>query len=215
MSLREQAYQKIRQMIVSLHLEPGATLDEGTLQRELQLGRTPVREALLRLSHEQLVNIAPRRGMFVAEISINDLRHLFEGRLVLEEKAIRLAVEYGTPQHWEQMEAVLFELQRANAPLTNEQLIHIDERCHHIIYQATGNRFLQDTLSTWYALSLRLWYFYIRELGDMHPTIHEHQLILEALRAKDEEVATRLMVAHIGEFQAQIHSAMLGMRKRL
>ena len=214
MSLREQAYQKIRQMIISLQLEPGSTIDEVALQRELSLGRTPLREALLRLSHEQLVNIAPRRGMFVAEISINDLRHLFEGRLVLEEKAIRLAVEYGTSWHWEQMQAVLSELGDSVTPLTNEHLIHIDERCHHIIYEATGNRFLQDTLSTWYALSLRLWYFYIRELGDMHQTIHEHQLILDALQAKHEEEATRLMVAHIGEFQAQIHSAMLGIRKR-
>lgn len=214
MSLREQAYQKIRQMIISLQLEPGSTIDEVALQRKLSLGRTPLREALLRLSHEQLVNIAPRRGMFVAEISINDLRHLFEGRLVLEEKAIRLAVEYGTQQHWEQMESVLSELGHHATTLSNEQLIHIDERCHHIIYQATGNRFLQDTLSTWYALSLRLWYFYIRELGDMHQTIHEHRLILYALQAKDKEEATRLMVAHIGEFQAQIHSAMLGIKKR-
>ena len=78
-------------MIVTLELAPGSVIDEAELQEELQMGRTPIREALKRLSLESLVSIVPRRGMFVTNIGINDLQRLLEVRLELETLAVRLA----------------------------------------------------------------------------------------------------------------------------
>ena len=107
LSLSQKAYELIRRRIVDLELLPGAILDEGRLQSELGVGRTPIREALLRLSMERLVTIVPRRGIFVAEIGITDLQQIFEVRILLEAQAARLAARRGSKAHWERMQQLL------------------------------------------------------------------------------------------------------------
>lgn len=208
MSLSQQAYERIKRKIVYLELAPGAVIDELALQAEFKLGRTPIREALKRLELEQLVSIVPRRGMFVSEISITDLYQIFELRVELESLATRLAIQRGNETHWQHMEQVL------NHPswetLSNIDLIEIDEACHRIIYEAVGNRFLQQTLNTYYTLSLRLWYFFLTKIGDMQAAVKEHRLIYEAIRNKQADEAARLMREHLQAFQTEMHAHMLG-----
>ena len=98
-SLSEQAYEQIRQKIVTLALPPGTVIDEARLQAELGFGRTPIREALKRLELERLVSIIPRRGIFVPPISLTDLQHLYEVRINLECLAAELASQRGTAVH--------------------------------------------------------------------------------------------------------------------
>lgn len=208
-SLSLQAYQAIKHKIVSLELPPGAVIDETALRKELGLGRTPIREALKRLALEKLVIIVPRRGMFVTDIGITDLKRLFEVRVALESLAARLAAERGRSFHWQQMETALERLPDPDAA-DNQTLIAIDEACHHIMYQAADNEFLEDILTTMYALSLRLWYFSLSKIGKMHSTILEHRDILEALRAGDADRAACLLEQHIRSFQDEIQTVMLG-----
>lgn len=206
-SLSHKAYQAIKHKIVSLELPPGAIIDENELREELNLGRTPIREALKRLSLEKLVTIMPRRGMFVTEIAFTDLQRLFEMRVELESLAARLAAQRGKKAHWQRMQAALEDLPEDDGD--NEALIAIDELCHLIMYEAADNEFLEDTLTTMYALSLRLWYFSLSEIGTMHKTIEEHQVILQALRAGDADEAEALIRVHIDAFQKEIESTML------
>jgi DNA-binding GntR family transcriptional regulator len=210
-SLSRQAYQKIRRKIISLELPPGSIIDENQLQQELELGRTPIREALQRLSLEKLVTIVPRRGIFVTDIGITDLQRLFEVRIELEGLAARLAAQRGTAEHWQRMEAALSSLSLENERLDNQALITVDEYCHRIIYEATDNKFLKDTATTLYALSLRLWYYFLAKIGDMRSAILEHKVILDALKAKDPERAGELLRGHIRTFQEEIQAAMLGL----
>jgi DNA-binding GntR family transcriptional regulator len=208
--LRQQAYQQIKQQIVSLALPPGTVINETRLIETLRLGRTPIREALQRLALEKLVTIVPRRGIYVSEIGIRDLQQLFEVRLVLESMAARWAARRGTTDQWHHMEKVLNRGAAQETVLDNEALIAIDEACHHVIYEAAGNEFLQDTLVTIYALSLRLWYFFLAQIGDMQGAVLEHKRILKALKAGDENEAARLMEKHIRAFQGELQSVMLG-----
>lgn len=210
MSLREQAYHLIRKKIISLELPPGGTIDEGELQADLGLGRTPIREALLQLAHERLVAIVPRRGMFVTEIGLTDLRKLFEARVVIELLAVELAAQRGTAEHWRRMEEALSGLPEPGTPGENDIMIEIDERCHRLIYEASGNPFLVNALTPLYAQSLRLWYLLLSEIGSMRSAIHEHVLMLEAFKAGDAGRAVELMRRHIDAFQAEIQQAMLG-----
>jgi DNA-binding GntR family transcriptional regulator len=203
-SLRQRAYERIKKKIVSLELSPGSVIDEAVLQR------TPIREALQRLSLEKLVVIVPRRGMFVADIGVMDLQRLFEVRVVLECMAARLAAQRGTEEHWQCMEAVLAELPAGTNPVDNQAIIAVDQACHEIIYEAIDNEFLQDTLITMYALSLRLWYFALTKIGDMRGAVLEHVAIMEALKGGDGEQAARLLEQHINHFQEEIQAAMLG-----
>jgi DNA-binding GntR family transcriptional regulator len=148
--------------------------------------------------------------MFVTEIGITDLQRLFEVRLVLECQAARLAAVRGTKAQWLEMEAVLNRLPDGVGPFTNEELIAIDEACHQIIYQATDNVFLRDTLNILYALSLRLWYYALARVGNMETTVLEHQQILQALQQRDGDLAAQLLERHIQTFQDEIQAAMLG-----
>lgn len=207
--LSVQAYEQIRRKIVSLALPPGATVDESALQEELGVGRTPIREALQRLSLEKLVTIVPRRGIFVTEIAITDLQRLFEVRIELETLAARLATERGTAAHWRAMEEALDRVSQA-ADTSNEELIVTDEVCHQILYAATDNKFLQDTLVTLYALSLRLWYFALADVTDVRQALAEHRELLNALRAGDAERAEKILAEHIKNFQQEILTAMIG-----
>ena len=210
LSYSERAYNIIKKKIISLELAPGAVINEIALQRELGFGRTPIREALQRLSLEKLVNIMSRRGMFVAGIGITDLTKLFEMRVELESLAAELAARRGKPEHWQRMSAVLAQLPHPDDPDYNESLIALDQGCHEIIYEAADNPFLADTLTTTYALSLRLWYFSLSQIGDMRGAIREHQQILEALKTADEQEAARLMGQHIQAFQEEIQTVMIG-----
>ena len=95
-SLSDQAYYRIRELIVTLELPPGSLVSERELMEQLGLGRTPVREALRALARDCLVDVYPRRGMFVSGVDVRDLAGLSEVRMTLESRAARLAAERAT-----------------------------------------------------------------------------------------------------------------------
>ncbi len=207
--LSETAYQSIKYKIISLEMPPGSVVDESSLRTELGLGRTPIREALQRLAMEKLVTIVPRRGTFVTQIGLTDLQRLSEARFLLETQAARLACQRGTAAHWQQMEDILDQLD-IDAGTDNEAMIAADEACHHIMYEAADNEFLQDTLVSLYALSLRLWYYAISQMDDMREAVLEHRRILDALRGGNEEQAAHLIAEHIQTFHSEIQSVVMG-----
>lgn len=202
--LSEQAYQQIRRMIVRLDLAPGDVLREDDLREQLDIGRTPIREALQRLAREHFVTVIPRRGMFVSGIEVEELSMLFETRTVLEPYAARLAAARGTEEHWAAMEDALGGVGSAAG---NEDLMGIDRRGHEIMWEAAGNRFLVDTLDVLYAQSDRLWHLYLAEVADMAHAVDEHAVIMEALRSGDGDRAADLMDGHIRAFDAEIRAA--------
>ena len=209
LSLSQKAYEMIRARIVNLDLPPGIILDEGQLQADLGLGRTPIREALLRLSLEKLVTILPRRGIFVNDIGVEDLQQIFEVRIVLEGLAARLAAQRGSEAHWKKIDQVLGRL---DEHLYNDstELLSIDETCHLILYDAANNEILRDTLTALYALSRRLWVFLAISTEDTCSWLMEHAAALEALRNKDAHRAASLIEQHIQSFQEHIQAAVLG-----
>lgn len=205
--LSEQAYQRIKRMIVSLQLEPGATVRELALVDQLGIGRTPIREALQRLSLEQLIEIIPRQGIFVTQIAVTDLQHLFEVRIPLEKLAARLAASRGREANWRAMEEVLEAIAPTTGNLGNETLIQVDEQCHHLMYKASGNEYLERAATTLYSSSLRLWYYFLADIGDMRDAVAEHKLILDAIKTREPDKAADLMEEHIRVFHREIQDA--------
>ncbi len=207
MRLSEKAYRLIKEKIITLELPPSSLINEQTLMEELELGRTPIREALQRLAAEGLVNVVPRRGIFVANIHITDLQKIFEVRMLLEGFCARLAAERITDEQIAEMEAVLQELAQAqNADI--ETFMIIDERFHALLYQAAGNEFLAEALDRLYAPSLRLWYLVVDRLADLRGEIATHREIIPALKARDGAQAEAVMRQHIAGFQRQIRAAL-------
>lgn len=199
------AYERIRRMIVRLDLAPGDLLRDDELQERLDLGRTPIREALQRLAREQFVTVIPRRGMFVSPIDVDDLSSLYETRSVMEPHAARLAALRGSTTTWDEMEAVI---DRSRQPgLESEDLLEVDRRCHELIWRAAGNRFLTDTLDALYAQSDRVWHMYLADLYDARHAIDEHVELLDAFRRGDPDECAALMSSHLEGFDDQVRAA--------
>ena len=203
-SLADQAYHAIRGLIVSLELAPGAVIDERQLVERLAIGRTPVREALRRLAQERLVEVYPRRGMFVSGVDVRELARLSEVREVLEPEAARLAAERATDADRRELGALLVELDTAGG-----ELMALDERIHRAVYRAAHNDLLEATLEQYYVLALRIWSMALDRAHDLGEAVEEHRALLEAIRAGDAERAADTMRAHVQNFEQAMHRVLL------
>jgi DNA-binding GntR family transcriptional regulator len=207
MRLSDKAYRLIRHKIITLELPPLSPIDEQVLMDELQVGRTPIREALQRLAAEDLVSIVPRRGIFVADISLTDLQKVFEMRMVMEGFCARLAAQRATQNQIAQMEAVMRELETTPSK-DGTALMAIDERFHELLYEAADNEFLADTLRRLHALSFRIWHVVLDRLGSVRGAMEQHIAITQALKTRDPERAETLLKQHIAEFQREIKAVL-------
>lgn len=191
-------------MIIRLELAPGDVIREDALQEQLGIGRTPIREALLQLARDQFVTVIPRRGMFVSSIDAAELSLLFETRAVMEPYAARLAALRGTAGQWAEMRDVIGGSTGVD---DDESLMDVDRRCHEIIWEASGNRFLTDTLDVLYAQSDRVWHLYLTDVADTRHAVDEHAVILDALESGDADHVGALVEAHVRSFDDQVRGA--------
>ena len=175
---------------------------------DLQLGRTPIREALQRLSSEGLIFSAPRRGMFVADISLTALQKIFELRVVLEGLCARLAAQRATDEQLLQMGNLVHELDHLSEA-DAESLMAIDEQFHMLLYQAADNPFLADTLLRLHAHSFRLWYLVLDRLDGVKGAMEQHVGIADALQARDAARAEELIQKHVIDFQQDIRALLM------
>ena len=203
-SLGDRAYYSIRELIVTLELAPGSIVSERELQDRLGVGRTPVREALQRLERECLVEVYPRRGIFVSNVNVLDLAVLSEVRGVLEGFAARLAAERSTPADRETTIALISELEKLTAANDERRLIDLDQRIHRHVYRCTHNPFLEATLDGYYVLTLRIWFLALDRVTRLEDAVKEHLELLEAIRDGDRERAEDAMRRHVASFEEAI-----------
>lgn len=202
-SLADQAYYRIRELIVTLELPPGSLVSERELMGRLDLGRTPVREALRTLARERLVVVYPRRGMFVSPVDVGDLAGLSEVRVILEGRAARLAAERATDAERAATDALLAELDGVSAQ-DERSLIDLDQRLHRHVYRCAHNPFLEATLNEYYMLTLRIWFLVLDRLVRLEDAIQEHRELLEAIRDRDPAKAEDVMRRHVEGFEQAI-----------
>ena len=208
LSASARAYRAIRELIVTLELPPGSVVSERELMDRLGLGRTPVREALRDLAREQLVEVYPRRGMFVSGVDVGDMAGLSDVRLVLEGTAARLAAERRNDGDLAGIEALLDELEATAAERDQRRLIERDQRLHRHVYGCTHNRFLAATLEEYYVLTLRIWYLALDRVERLDDAVREHRELLEAIRDGDVDRAEEVMHTHIRGFERAIRAVL-------
>ncbi len=206
--LADRAYVELRDRIVTLRIAPGAPIDEDVLGHDLAMGRTPVREAIKRLALENLVVVFPRRGTFASEINITDLNHISDVRMVLEGHAAFRAAERITPALQDELESLRGELSRSEGSDDVEALMALDARVHRFIYRCAGNPYLEDTLTRYFNLSLRIWHLVLHRLPHLFARVHEHDNVLKAIGDQAPERAQRLLSRHIATFEREIRSVL-------
>jgi len=207
-SQSEEAYVQIRDRILSLDLPPGSVVNEGRLREELAIGRTPIREALQRLAHENLVRSVPHRGTFVTDDNITDLARITEVRVVLESHAARLAAERCVAADQNAIRELLGAL-KSGAATDQRQLMKLDQEIHLQIYRSARNSFLQSTLERYFNLSLRLWFLVLDHEVRLRDAVEEHVALLEAVLAGDGNRAEEIMRRHVTGFEREIRKVLV------
>ena len=210
-SLAEKAYLELRDRIVSLRIEPGALVREDEVMKDLRVSRTPVREALLRLTQERLVVVIPRRGTFVTEVHVGDVGRIYEFRRELEVVAAGWAAERRGDDDLAEIDELMAELREQNSVPVAEtdarSQISSDQRAHNLVYRLAANPLIEDVLSSYYFLAARIWFLASGRVEMEEPFIGLIELF-DAIKAQDAEAARRHAREHSEAAEAAIRSAL-------
>ena len=196
-SLRGKVFQKIREEILSGVYQDGEELREVTLGEKLGVSRTPVREALRQLELEGLVNMVPRKGAEVADITEKSLRDVLEVRKALEELSVQLACEKITEEEIEELKRVA---ERFKDTLNDQDVTKIaeaDVAFHDVIYTATDNQKLILLLNNLREQMYRYRVEYLKKEEAYPQLIAEHEELIDNISKRNKEEATRIMCEHI------------------
>lgn len=207
LSLADRAYLALRDRLITLQIRPGEPIDDGQIARELDVGRTPVREALKRLENDRLVIAYPRRGTFATSVDITDLAHINEIRLQLEPLAARRAAERATDLQRAGLRELIARIEDGDA-LSGDRtdLMRLDLTVHRAIYHAAGNPHLEDVLIRYHNLATRIFCLFLGRLPDVAAHIDEHGPLLAAIAAGDADRAAELAREHVTGFEAGIRA---------
>lgn len=189
----DQAYRAIKIAILNGDLYPGALLQEQDLIERFQLGRTPIREAIQRLITEGLVFSIPRKGVFVTQITSNDVRDVYEMRCKLDAFAAELAAKRAT----EQEILDLMEWVEASKVLKESDKVFFDETFHTKYYKASHNAELEKTCDRLYQQSVRLFSLKGFKRETLDSMRGELRVIAEAIRDKDSRKASMAALEHV------------------
>ncbi|MBI4675246.1 MAG: GntR family transcriptional regulator [Chloroflexi bacterium] len=196
-SLKDHAYRRIKEAILTLQLKPGAALVEAELAERLGISKTPVRDALLELRREGLVTKIPYSGTFVSEITEQDIREIIQIRAVLEGLAAKLATPMFADAELEHLDQLIAEELVAIDHGNIELAAKLNAQFHEIILSKVENERLvalienfEDQLQRFRTLSSQL-------KGRLGKSAEEHRVVLMALRERDAEQAERAFRAHL------------------
>ena len=206
-SLRLEAYQEIKRRINRLEYRPGAYLNEAQISRQLQIGRTPVHQALDRLMLEGLVQIIPRKGVVVQSISLDEVLQLLEARLVNEVHCIELATERATDAHISALQSLLASAEPLVRARDREKLMNVDREFHRLISDAAGNAIIADILRILHDRSLRFWFIAVGDDLQLRRIAQEHKAIVAAIKQRNRRLAGAAMRKHIASSREHIMRA--------
>jgi DNA-binding GntR family transcriptional regulator len=196
----DKAYLHIREGIIRGQYAPGAHLSAQDLAAASGLSRTPVREAMRRLHAEGLIEIIPNRGAFVTRIDEQEIRNIYDLRIVLEGYAAATAARNITHAQLVELQTVaddMCDLVCANPPTLAEDLSEANNHFHKLIVTASHNGRLQSTLATIVEMPLVLRTFRHYDKDAVRRSTDQHLEIVSALKARDSEWARSVMTSHI------------------
>lgn len=195
--LREVVCETLREAIITGVLKPGERLMEIQLAEELGVSRTPVREAIRKLELEGFVVMIPRRGTYVADMSIKDINEVFEVRTALDVLAAGLAAERITEDELEQMERLLVQIGEYIEQGDMDKIVEVDSQFHDILYRASRNDRLVGIINNLREQLTRFRSISMSYPGRLKNTLEEHSRMVEALAARNSELAQQLAVEHM------------------
>lgn len=191
-------YEALRSKATHYELRPGEHVNEVALAAELNVSRTPVREALNRLVSEGLMTVVPNKGFFRKPLDIDLIRSLFEVRGALESLAVRLFCERAPPDDLDRLLVQWTAVKTIRTSLSPAGIVEHDEAFHLAIARGSGNQELERQIGD---VNSRI--RFMRQVAMETRTVRkitfvDHDAILTAMCARDAETAALLMGRHIG-----------------
>lgn len=196
--LKDLVYLELKHKILTGEIVSQTRLMEIDLSEKMNVSRTPIREAIKRLADDGLVKVEPRRGAYVANISIKDMLDVFEVREDMEGFVAKLAAQRITESEKEELRAIAREYEAAIEKADDkENIIALDEKFHNCIVKCSGNETLSELVNYVQELSLRFRYLYYDDYSLYESTAEQHNRIMEAINAGRDEEARTEADAHV------------------
>lgn len=195
-SLRGRVFHKLREDILNGKYKENEELKEVAIGNELGVSRTPVREAFRQLELEGLITIIPNKGAYVTGISPKDVHDIYMIRSSLEGMCARLACEHITDAQLEEMEENVYLAQFHASKGHMDQMAELDNRFHHILYEACDSKMLQNLLQDYHQYVIRIRKKTLTTSRGVASN-EEHKNIMEAIKLRDGKEAERLANQHI------------------
>lgn len=208
-SLADKAYEAIRDRLIMLDIAPMDPIDDVALAQSLDVGRTPVREALKRLEIDRLVVSYPRRGTFATAVDITDLAYISELRVQLEPLAARRAADYAGQDVLVELGKVADALERVEvSSQSRNELMRWDVHVHRAVYDAAGNPHLKDTLVRYDNLATRIYCLFLDRMSNVDDHVGEHCGLLRAIADQDADKAEDIARDHVLSFDRAIREVL-------
>ena len=193
-----QAYHAVRAMILRCELQPGSVINDRWLMEKIGYGRTPLREALLRLAGERLVLFQRNQVIEVAPVEVSEVNNLYTLRIHLERLAWRLWFESATAKQISRLAHTFDSVPALTREGDVEGLLHLDFEFHSQVYQECGNPLLTQALYNMSGLTYRLWFMtHSDDVKAQAATARSHAPIIDAVRRNDIRALDAEIAKHI------------------
>ncbi|WP_353171836.1 GntR family transcriptional regulator [Paracandidimonas soli] len=183
--LKNMAYDALEDLLIRGKLPGGTMLSEAELAEQLGLGRTPVREAVQRLAQEGLINILPRKGLMVVDMSVTRQLQALEVRRPLERLLASCASHRANPEQRARMLDYARTTEETGAAGDGSQFLAIIKRNHALLEEASGNELIQSVMALVHARSRRFWFSHAQAL-DLKTASKLHSALLRSVSVGDE-----------------------------
>jgi DNA-binding GntR family transcriptional regulator len=201
----DRLYLAIKEMAISFEFKPGERVNEVELAGRLGASRTPLREALNRLVAEEFLTFQQGRGFFCRELKPREMYELYQFRSVLELAAVRLTCEYATEDEVQELSDYLDQTGPEDKGRSSQELVSIDEHFHERLMELSRNKEMTRVLVN---INARIRFFRWVDMDTRRSeTQGEHRKILNAIQARDADLAATLMGQHIFRRLDQITAA--------
>ncbi len=186
-SLSDQAYSQIEEMIVTMQLPPDTPVSEAQLSTFLGIGRTPIREAIQRLSREHLVTIVPKRGIFISDLDTQKQLKVLETRRELERLICKKAAKRATPEERKEFERLAKDFRKAAKDKDDTLFRKADKELNDLTILVARNEFAAAAMSPLHGMSRRFWFGNFHQFAGVTEMANLHAILATAI-AKGNEV---------------------------
>lgn len=203
-SLAELAYERLKRKILTLEFAPGAYLNEAAIAKSIEIGRNPVHHAVKQLVFEGMLEIMPRKGLFVKPLDLAEMLNVAEARLLNEEYCARKAAEYAAPGDVAALRGIIDASVVALRRNDIEAQMFLDRDFHCMIFHMTRNPVMEEMLRLLHERSLRNWFISLKQPRQAQDVLEQHKSIADAIAANDPDAAGERMRDHIRTSRANL-----------